>query len=273
MRQNSLILIVPVLLAASSAILAVWPPTPFRETPQINAEHRENGSVANQSQATQKLQALENHEGLSRQEGSPEFYGVKPGEFLLFIATMGLWYATQRLVTDTREAGVKQLEISRKTIVMTQRPKLRVRNVVATDPDLPTGHYATGQFYVSNVGGTPAHIIESHCIVYWSSTGLPMKRPYEGENGNMPIGKITISSGESFPALFQSDTPTERRADPSKKIVGGASVYVMGWIEYQDDLNIRRRTAFCREFKQPSGQAFHSARFYPVDDLDYEHEE
>jgi hypothetical protein len=38
-----------------------------------------------------------------------EIYGVKPGEFLLFLATIGLWYATNRLVRDARKNSERQL--------------------------------------------------------------------------------------------------------------------------------------------------------------------
>lgn len=61
------------------------------------------------------MAGLENHfskaEQHSSHNGGNEFYGIKPGEFLLFLATMGLWYATQRLVSDAREAGSKQFKL------------------------------------------------------------------------------------------------------------------------------------------------------------------
>jgi hypothetical protein len=45
----------------------------------------------------------------------------------------------------------------------------------------------------------------------------------------------------------------------------------MGWIEYKDKLGTTHRTSFCRLYAIESGQRY--ARFYPVDDPDYEHEE
>lgn len=93
-----------------------------------------------------------------------------------------------------------------------------------------------------------------------------MQRPYEGKDGNNPLGKPIIPNGASAVGQFSSNLPfpglhfdTQQRSN----------VYVMGWVEYIDTSNVRRRTAFCRRYVERSG----SRRFYPVEDPDYEHEE
>lgn len=133
------------------------------------------------------------------------------------------------------------------------------------------GTYIGGQFYIENVGGTRAYILESHCQVFWTDKGLPMERPYEGKDPNIPISRdCELQAGQSMPIIFQSERLMDDRADD---ILAGNSywkIYVMGWIAYGDDLGIRRRTAFCREYRGALNAA--EGRFYPVGDSDYEQE-
>jgi hypothetical protein len=54
-----------------------------------------------------------------------------------------------------------------------------------------------------------------------------------------------------------------------RPIAGGYDLWVMGWIAYADRNNDVWRIAFCGEYKYLRG--FGGARFYPIDDFDYEH--
>lgn len=107
---------------------------------------------------------------------------------LVFVAGWAGWVALKTLDALERQAG-----IAHDTLVLTQRPKLIVRNVVlkspqqvpppGPDPWFYKGARLSGQFYVVNVGGTPATITESGCWVAWKVNDrplgrLPMKRPY-----------------------------------------------------------------------------------------------
>lgn len=132
-------------------------------------------------------------------------------------------------------------------------------------------YHVTGQFYLANVGGSPATIIESFCEVYWHRGPLPMRRLYEGLDGNNPIlGKV--EAGDRKTVIFESAEPI-----PIGHIeIGDFNfpnfspqwfVYVMGWIEYADALSFERRTAFCRKYD------FRTNRLYPINDPDYEHAE
>jgi hypothetical protein len=190
---------------------------------------------------------------------------------VLAIATIGLWFLTWRMLRATKQS----LDLARSEFNATHRPRLHVRNLVVTG-DKDTFHEAfaftpgkplSGQFYVSNIGSGEATIVESHCEVIWDlQDGLPMQRPYEGKLGNNPLPNAVIASGSSTVGLFASERPFPGlHADES----GCSNVYVMGWVEYVDVRNVRRRTAFCRRYMEHHG----SRRFYPVDDPDYEHEE
>ena len=191
---------------------------------------------------------------------------------VLAIATIGLWYFTWRMARATRDAAM----LARDEFNATHRPQLRVRNVVVKGARQGHGSFPldafhpgfplSGQFYVANVGSGPAEIVESHCDVLWGLDRLPMERPYEGENGNNPLGKITIPAGASCPAQFLS---SENFPGLKFDAFDRSEVYVMGWIEYLDSQHVRRRTAFCRRYWGREG----NFRFYAVDDPDYEHEE
>jgi len=201
----------------------------------------------------------------------PEKSDVPPVSFqivttvLLLIFTGGLWVTS-----------IWQWNIANKTLALQFRPKLIVRNF-----EIPLrleggnakyyfirNELVSGQFYVANIGDGPATITESLCIVYWQKgLVLPMRRPYEGNDGNNPVaGKI--EPGGRLTAVFQSEELL-----PISQIEIGMMgypyspswrVYIMGWIEYSDDLGIGRRTAFCRRFDPTTN------RFMPVDDPDYE---
>ena len=119
---------------------------------------------------------------------------------------------------------------------------------------------------MANVGGTPAHIKEALCEVFWTDAPLPMDRPYEGRDGS-PFNDVTIVAGSSYPLQFVSDQLLSPYASQGITTDGSWRIYVMGWVEYEDDRKIRRRTAFCREYDRTRH------RFFPVKDADYEHEE
>jgi hypothetical protein len=154
--------------------------------------------------------------------------------------------------------------------ILQHRPKLHVRNIVLKGPLFQRGSPIRGQFYVSNIGGVRAHVEESHCEVLWNVNGLPMERPYEGKDGNHPMpDRPTIAAGSNATGIFMSEATFQFDIAPGGNDPLTHKLYVLGWIEYSDDLAIRRRTEFCREFLQRDG----SARFYPVNDPDYEYEE
>ena len=202
---------------------------------------------------------------------------------LIAIFTIALWRTSARQwqvadksLTETKKAN----DLARKTLLITQRPALRLRNVVvqnarqsgmSSDPTLfRQNQYVSGQFYVSNNGGSKAAVTESLCMVWWNQGELPNQRPYEGHNGNNPIavGTVIEPGGVGITVGFSSDRPLGNEAT---RIWQGSDLwrlYVMGWIEYSDEVPVTRRMAFCRVFSVSDGR-----RFVPVQNPDYEHGE
>lgn len=186
---------------------------------------------------------------------------------------------TARIAAD---AASRASETARAEFVASHRPKLRVRNIVVNPPrtvdgrvlDLfAPGHIISGQFFIANVGGSRADILDGHCMVFWSREGLPMRRPYEGEGDNLQAMSRTLLSGQSTTAIFRSAMPIDADVSQTvgRSIARGFRLYVMGWVSYADRNNDVWRTGFCREYMPTGG--FSNPRFFPVDDPDYEHEE
>jgi len=228
------------------------------------------------------------------------FTGVLAGvAFLQFIAMLRQekWMrANTKISEKSADAATKaayaaqySADAAKWEFIASHRPKLRIRNIdihqtsagdvmanglrVAALPTVPLfkpGDHVTGQLYISNVGDSNANITEVGCWVKWMQGTLPMSRPYEGENGNVldhPILDHPMEAGQTHPIHFRSDTPMGNEGALVRQCSNGWHIYVMGWVEYVDKLNTRRRTAFCREYRMPEG------RFFAVTDPDYEHEE
>jgi hypothetical protein len=174
------------------------------------------------------------------------------------------------------DAAIKQASLLEKSFVFTHRPKLIVRNVVTSravsdgkDDPFYENALLGGQFYVQNVGDSRATVTESGCWVIWKKSdtplaGLPMKHPYEGKEGNhpLPIG-ANLLPGETLTAIFQSEDYLTHEAQRVRE--GNWPLYIMGWIEYKDDVGTQRRMAFCRRYDRSKG------RFVIEDDPYYEH--
>ena len=165
----------------------------------------------------------------------------------------------------------RQTVATEKTLVLTQRPKIVVRNLYFSEPravggvyqvpkEIEAGSFCTGQFYIVNLGGTQATTQEIYSTVFLAQS-LPMKRPYEGLE--VSTEKKTFQPGQSVPYLFGLKTPLDE-ATVKQIFTYQIYLYVLGWIGYTDDLGIWRITAFCRQYDTTVN------RFVPVDNRDYE---
>jgi hypothetical protein len=186
---------------------------------------------------------------------------------------------TARIAAETAR---KSTETAQAEFIATHRPRIRVRNIVVNSPQsadgrtfepFAPGQIVSGQFFIANVGGSRADILDGHCTVFWSREGLPMRRPYEGRDDNLQAMGRTLLSGQSTTALFRSDRPIESEASQTvgRSIAHGFKLYVMGWVTYADRNNDVWRTGFCHEYVPTGG--FSPPRFFPVDDPDYEYQD
>src|SRR5208282_4115380 len=122
---------------------------------------------------------------------------------------------------------------------------------------------------IANVGGTDAHIVDSRCRIYFSKGGLPAQIPY-GDPLRQLISKPTsLAVGESRTFSFAENAEMEPSTDGTQPLRqysdGNWKMYVVGQIQYRDDLGRDRFLGFCRELGS-------DGRFHPAYDHDYEYE-
>jgi hypothetical protein len=249
--------------SAPSGIIFVLNPSLF-VPPQLSPSTPPVGEVPS---GVTKPQSNERYEKQNDHESFWEAALRDPvalGTLALAVATTGLAFVTWEAAKDTRRA-----------LILAQRPRLRVRNVVVHTPRhtfyvgtiFHPNELVVGQLYIVNVGGTEARLVEAHCEVYWTTPGvdtLPMERPYEGRD--VPAIRVILQPGQSAPLPFGSDRLIGGR-ESNQILDGQLMIYVLGLVAYSDQLGIIRRTAFCRKYDHRRG------RFFAVDDPDYEHEE
>ena len=76
---------------------------------------------------------------------------------------------------------------------------------------------------------------------------------------------MRLRPGESARLTFRSTGATDQHVRATVfEPEGGWNIFVMGWIDVDDELGVRRRLSFCRVFDQKL------QRFVPVDNPDYE---
>jgi hypothetical protein len=174
----------------------------------------------------------------------------------------------RRAFQETRRAS----DLTRQSLVLAQRPKVIVRNVSVSTKDgerispsqVPQG-FDRVQFYVSNVGGVVARTTRWHGEVFIGER-LPMDSPYEGKAGTE--ANISLPPGVAHQLEFTTAIADKTWLEFNKKETmnfGERFLWIIGWVEYVDELGNTRRTAFCRRWE------IYSLRFVPVEDSEYEH--
>lgn len=110
-RRNEFIL--GFLLATALWAACLLLPNSHKQRPQVNTPQDSSKSVGGQTNSKNSpsspidfVSQQHQHEGANH---TFEMYGVKPGEILLFLATLGLWYATAKLVRGAKNTAERQL--------------------------------------------------------------------------------------------------------------------------------------------------------------------
>jgi hypothetical protein len=213
---------------------------------------------------------------------------VLTGGLVVVAACQGFFLIrADRTARISANAATSAVEAASADFIASHPPKLRVRNIVINPPQTTDGRRLSmfakgqvirGQLFIVNVGGSRADILDGHCMVFWSKNGLPMRRPYEGQEDNLQAMSRTLLSGQSTPVVFQSGAMVGDEGPTfGQKVIAGHDLYVMGWVTYADRNNDVRRTTFCREYFALIGPdekiAGPQGRFYVVNNPDYEYEE
>ena len=163
-------------------------------------------------------------------------------------------------------AAKQQSDTAQRALVLTQRPKLIVRNVairqmrpLAAPPIelFALNHSVEGHLYVANIGSSKAIIRYYSCWGHAIQGGLRMERPDEGFQGNPPEVP-ELEPGQSTQIHFSS-RPIGPEGPLIRQNSDGWAFYVIGWVEYADNIGVIRRTVFCRKWDA------NKWRLFPVD--------
>lgn len=192
----------------------------------------------------------------------------------------------------TLRAIKEQAKTAYASLVLTQPPKLVVRELILNEPSyddrftsvrsseypFKPGSPIKGCLSVVNTGATKAVVTAScHTLLH---TGIPERLPREflrkrdaGEQ-LLLVGE-TVTSSQTIPCRFTGEGASveqisrwKDKAHPyTHKPSSPLYLYVLGWVDYTstDDPKVPHRTAFCRRFD--SGLD----RFVAVDDGDFEY--
>jgi hypothetical protein len=178
------------------------------------------------------------------------------GSAITAIATVFLVIVTGGLIWVAHQ----QSKIARQQYVATFRPRVRIRLVMLGKATV--GEPMTIHFTVANVGGSVAKKVRC---------GITFEVPKEAvwTDKDFAIADI-LNMGQPLEVKRSSTEP--RRAEWATKGWGAdGAVRIHGYVTYEDDLGIRRRTGFYR-FSTADLRRF---RLPPDDDIerDYEYED
>lgn len=174
---------------------------------------------------------------------------------------------TSHLHRDQVKLRRQSLDLARQSLILSQPPQLSIRSVEVRPRPYMTGEpfhvfrpetTVECRFLVRNTGGTRATILYSAVTLFLLSHSepLPMVSPLTGVTPNDPIiPNMQLKPGEFTFGIFVRRT-TQDEATSIKDL------YVLGWVDYVDDVGNLRHTNFCRIYMR--------GRFVPVDDPDYE---
>jgi hypothetical protein len=181
-----------------------------------------------------------------------------------------------QIIIYRRQAEImgQQRGIAERTLVLTQRPRIRVRHISLDRPERSAfyaGSHLDGKFEIVNAGGAKAQVRVWRCHILIGRSGgpppWPITSPSEYET-NLP----TLEPGVYAELRFKrQDGLSDEDATNLRGLAQGITLYVIGRITYEDDLHISRTTQFCRYWAMPQGT--YVARFYRSDDPDFEYED
>lgn len=204
----------------------------------INSEQSAAESVQSRSDARHATPGEVKPASQPKQAGGHsdtyEIYGVKPGEFLLFLATVGLWYATARLVRDAKQTAERQLRAY----------------VVVVSEDFITQDSANsrfvGVFRIRNTGQTPAYKLRVNSRT--CALVHPPESNFKFVLNDDPLSQSVVMLGPREDTGHRSSADLPLTADVIRLVTNpdsAARLYTYGVVRYEDSFGKERFTNFC----------------------------
>jgi hypothetical protein len=191
-----------------------------------DAQHATPGEVKPVSQPEQA----------SRNSDTHEIYGVKPGEFLLFLATVGLWSATILLVWDARKTAERQL---RAYVVIYGKGVRSKPGCFISDIE------------IKNVGQTPAYDVVAVVVTDILPFPLPKNFDFTLVSPDTPPSIGLLGPGQRTgmsPDLTKNDCVIEEWTEATTE-AGHLRIYTFGTVTYRDAFSNKRHTNLCLYFQ------------------------
>ena len=213
--------------------------------------------------------------GSSETASGPDWWMIVLTAGLVAVGGIQAWILRRqtRLINESLAETRVATQLTRESLVLSQRPKLIVRNFSlyneegilltrngkpARDPMAPTG-----TLRVVNVGGSTARVTAWQCQVIVARQ-LPTRPPLPLLTDQLQT-PVTLRSGVygtmPFPTTRQNDITVDELLGIYKQEL---NLYVIGEIIYTDDLNNVRTTWFCRKGSHGN------LKLTPEQDPDYE---
>jgi hypothetical protein len=170
-----------------------------------------------------------------------EIYGVKPGELLLFLATVGLWYATMRLVRDARHTAERQL----RAYVFVESVEL-----------ITESRIVRAVLSIKNSGQTPAYDLVVYVGISSRGAGEIFVPP---EPDDVSLDKLSVGPGMSISTSNQFEVPATNNELLRAFDNGLAVVYIYGRIDYIDAFNVPRYLIYRMRAAKLSNGSWHLA--------------
>jgi hypothetical protein len=238
-------------------VIVLWPTKyPYSQAPKIDTQQESAKGIGGGNEAKHTPTGLKEPAGdEDKRDGSKhaqdaEIWGVKRGEWLLFLATLGLWYATWRLVRGADKTAERQLrayvhvgEFGWKAFRRTGAP---------WGPDTGWGFWLPYE----NFGATPARDVISH-ISY--DTFLPFDGDLPSDFSFAPVGEPGAGGGLIGP---KGRIVSDLLEIESNLLDAAAShqtrLFVFGYVSYRDVFEgaPERRTEFCYELDRVLGDPY-----------------
>ncbi len=225
------------------------------------------------------------HAGDGEKSPDPDWWIIGLTAGLVLVGAGQVWVLVRQTgilnkgLTETRNAT----ELTRQSLVLTQRPRIGIRTVILDQPSYgdrfistsinelifkPTV-YVEGTLLMVNIGNSQAMILHSYCRVL--NSGEPERIPRQfleeaaGTGGTLLTENTRLAPGQRVRCTFTGSGPSEEQVKHAgSQQFPKLNLYVIGWVDYADELKIVRRTTFCRRYDRPTD------RFLPITDPDFE---
>jgi hypothetical protein len=162
---------------------------------------------------------------------------------ILAISTIALWWSTRNMWKATN----KTADLTYKTFIATNRPRLRIRRVHSDPSILPVW------VYISNIGGSNAIAVELHAV-FASKTNNSRTAPWiENLSKSIWHGPTILMPGQE--GYYELRSKIDLGPEDLENIsFGGITLLIIGKIRYQDFNQTWRETGFGWVYDTETGE-------------------